>query len=87
MQRDLADFNGQLDAVRETCEEQNAHIKELEDQLRQHKEDKISLRIGSAPAAKPYGVHPSDMTHFEGNIRSLQNNFDVLAHRALATKT
>ena len=28
-------------------------------------------RIGSASAAKPYGVHTSDLTDFEGNICSL----------------
>jgi len=33
----------------------------------------------SAPVAKLFGVHSLDLAHFEGNICSLQNSFDVLA--------
>ena len=36
-------------------------------------------QISSAPVAKSFGVHTSDLAHFKGNIRSLQNSFDVLA--------
>ena len=38
-------------------------------------------QISSAPVAKPFGIHTSDLAHFEGNIRSLQNSFDVLARQ------
>ena len=75
----------------QTCSEQyERNMSELKQQMNdvtiRHSEQTENLtenvnRIGSAPAAKPYGVHISGITHFEGNIRSLQNCFNVLAHQ------
>ena len=93
LQRSLTELGSEFDILRKTCEKQNALIERyehsmavLEDRIKRHSEEIVNLtdnvsRIGNAPAAKPYGVHTSDVTHFEGNIRSLQNSFDVLARQ------
>ena len=77
--------------TKQTCSEQyERNMTELKQQMNdvtiRHSEQIENLienvnRIGSAPAAKRYGVHISDITHFEGNIHSLQNCFNVLARQ------
>ena len=93
LQRDLAEVSNELDALRKTREEHKAlihsykrKIETLEADINKHSEEIVNIsdnvsRISSAPVAKPYGVHTSDLAHFEGNIRSLQNSFDVLARQ------
>ena len=93
LQRSLAELSSEFDALRKTYEKQNALIERyehsvaaLDEQIRRHSEQIVNLTdnvsgIGNIPAAKPYGVHSSDVANFEGNIRSLQNSFDVLARQ------
>ena len=97
LQKELKEVRSELSAVHEMYKQQNKLIEHYErnismlkqqinDLTIRHSEQIENLtenvsRIGSAPAAKPYGVHTSDLTHFEGNIRSLQNSFDVLARQ------
>lgn len=83
----------ELDTMRKTYEKQNALIERyehsiavLDEQLKRHSEQIINLTdnvsgVGNIPVAKPYGAHSSDLANFEGNIRSLQNSFDVLARQ------
>ena len=83
-------MSSELDAMRKVCAKQNAiieryehNIARLEGEIKRHNDQIVNLSdnvssIGSAPVAKPYGVHTSD---FEDNIRSMQNSFDVLSRQ------
>ena len=90
LKRDMADFRHEPESLHRRCRKQNALIKDYEQniimkrQMDQQREDLFGLsenvnRLNSAPVAKPFVVHYSDFTHFEGNIHSLQNSFDALA--------
>ena len=96
LQRNLAKLSGDLDEMRKVYDKQNTLIERyeysiaaLEGQIKQHSEEMANLadnmsRIGDVAVAKPYGVHSSDFAHLEGNIRSLQNNFERLAREVEA---
>ena len=97
LQKKIRELSSELSTMHELYKQQSQYIEQHQKDMKilkqqmndvtiRHSEQIENLtenvsRIGSAPAAKPYGVHTSDLTHFEGNIRSLQNTFDVLAHQ------
>ena len=96
-ERQIAELNSKIDSTIQLCEQQRdliihqqKEIAMLQQQINevntQHKLDLENFaenfnKISDVPVAKPYGVHSSDLANVEGNVRSLQNSFDVLARQ------
>ena len=96
-ERQVAALSNKIDSMNQLFEQQRDFIKhqqkeiamlqqQMNDMNTQHKLELENFaenfnKISDAPVAKPYGMHSSDVANFEGNIRSLQNSFDVLARQ------
>ena len=96
-ERQVAALSNEIDSMNQLFEQhrdlitrQQKEIAMLQQQMHdmntQHKLELENFaenfnKISEAPVAKPYGMHSSDVANFEGNIRSLQNSFDVLARQ------
>ena len=74
LQRDLAQQNALVECYKHNTARLEAQVKQL------NMAGNFS-RIENVSTAKPYGVHSSDVVNVEGNVRSLQNSFDVLARQ------